>query len=108
MFPEDKSHLIKILPLRAYLIIGLLIVLSLACNMPGQNTASPAGEQDGFVETSVAQTIAADDRSPGNQGQEDTAQPPTDTATPDISLTPSLTPTLTFTPTPEGAMILIR
>lgn len=105
MFPENKFHSVRILPPRAFLIIGLLIVLSLACNMPGQNNASPAGGQDGFVETSVAQTIAADGMSPDDQGPEDTAQPPTDTVTPDISLTPSLTPTLTYTPTPEAAMI---
>ena len=99
---QTEEHLIK-LPPRIFLIIGTLIILSLACNMPGSENGTGPGDQPGFVETSVAETIAAQ----GGQvpGEEPEPLSPTETVTPEITQTPSLTPTQADTPTPDVAMV---
>jgi hypothetical protein len=83
---RDHPQLLKVLPPRFYFIASLLIILSLACNMPGQVSESKVQEEPDFVITSVAETIAA--------------------GTPDGS-SPSLTPTQTLTPTPDVAKVYV-
>ncbi len=93
---------------RIFLIVAVLILLSIACNVPLMASQSNQEKPPGFVETSVAQTMIAFDGSQGlnGNGQSD----PNDsevavTDTPDVTDTPTLTPTVTDTPTPEVAMI---
>ncbi|TFG48658.1 MAG: hypothetical protein E4H33_03785 [Anaerolineales bacterium] len=95
---------------RLLIIPSLLIILSLACNLPILQSKSIQPEQPGFIETGIAETMAAlegdqpadaDDQS----GQEAEVLPAAETLTPEITDTPTLTPTVTNTPTPEVAMI---
>ena len=95
---------------RILLIIAVLILLSIACNVPLMASQSNQEKPLGFVETSVVETmiaiavdpiLEADDQSDGNGDP----APPTLTFTPEISDTPTLTPTMTDTPTPEVALI---
>jgi hypothetical protein len=93
---------------RILFILSILIIVSLACNLPGREAPVVDEKQPGFVETSVAETIAVQEgANPEEQQQEEAAPPPTDTATPDVTLTPSLTPTATYTLTPEVAMVSV-
>ncbi|MFV1950194.1 MAG: hypothetical protein ACC633_09750 [Anaerolineales bacterium] len=93
---------------RIFLIIAVLILLSIACNVPLMASQSNQEKPPGFVETSVAQTLIAFDGSQGQNGngQSDQGDSEADvTDTPDITDTPTLTPTVTDTPTPQVAMI---
>ncbi len=95
---------------RIFLIIAVLILLSIACNVPLMASQSNQEKPPGFVETSVVETMIAivDDPIPDADDQTDEngdPAPPTLTFTPEISDTPTLTPTVTDTPTPEVAMI---
>lgn len=106
---KEKTRLAMPQRPKLYFMVGLLIVISLACNLPGQVASSQNQNQPGFVETSVAETIAAGGSSgEGEPGGADTQeQPPADTATPEFTYTPSLTPTTTLTPTPENASVYV-
>ncbi len=109
---RDHPRLLRALPPRFYFIVGLLIVLSLACNMPGQVSDSQVQEEPEFVITSVAETIAAGSTngSAGDSGTnsgESQDELPGETETPEITFTPSLTPTQTLTPTPEVAKVYV-
>jgi hypothetical protein len=93
---------------RIFLIVALLILLSIACNVPIMASQSNQEKPPGFVETSVAETMRVLDVSQGQNGngQPDQGDSEADvTDTPDITDTPSLTPTVTDTPTPAVAMI---
>ncbi len=93
---------------RIFLIVALLILLSIACNVPIMASQSNQEKPPGFVETSVAQTMIALDGSQGQDGNGQSDQGDDEAAvtdTPDITETPTLTPTVTDTPTPEVAMI---
>jgi len=109
---RDNPHLLRKLPPRIYFLIGLLIILSLACNVPVNMTSSQDQGQPGFVETSVAETIAAGAENQPSGGEESTSddnqsQISSATATPEVTFTPSLTPTQTLTPTPEVAKVYV-
>ncbi|MEJ2757964.1 MAG: DUF1080 domain-containing protein [Anaerolineales bacterium] len=88
-------------------LIGLiLILLTVACNL---SPASPTPTVDeGAVQTMVAQTVAANDGAPADNGG-DTGEPqdaPTNTPEPTEAPTntPEPTPTITLTPTPEPTL----
>ncbi len=91
-----------------------LILLSLACNFPLMASQS-TGDQEkpaGFVETSIAETMAAIGQGQPADAEDQSAQgqdnaPPTATFTPESTDTPTLTPTVTETPTPEVPMVYI-
>jgi hypothetical protein len=90
------------------LIVSLLILLSIACNVPIIASQSNQEKPPGFVETSVAQTLIAFDGSQGQNGNGQSDQGDGEasvTDTPEITDTPTFTPTVTDTPTPEVAMI---
>jgi len=94
---------------RLVLIGCTLILLSLACNLPLMASQS-TGDQEkpaGFVETSIAETMAVIGQGQPVDAEEETVQPdpPTATFTPESTDTPTLTPTVADTPTPEIAMI---
>jgi hypothetical protein len=99
-------------------IVFVLLLASLACNVPIMASQSNQEQEPGFVETSVAETmIAIVENSNQNQdvsnedSNEDQANDteedadPTLTFTPEVTDTPTLTPTVTNTPTPQVAMI---
>lgn len=102
-----------------FLILGSLILLSLACNIPimANQSTDVQNQPAGFVETSIVETMIAfgDGDVQSDPGQntasdsvQDTAPEPataTETATPENTETPTLTPTITNTPTPEVAMV---
>lgn len=95
------------------LVIGVLVVLILACNLPVQGTDPPVNDlvQDAVVNTSIALTVEAVRGSEGTQAvpepasgdgsPESTEQRPTETPRPSLTSTPTLPPTSTWTPTPE-------
>lgn len=105
---KKQIILSKDLSTRFFLIIAVLILLSIACNVPIMASQINQEKPPGYVETSVAQTMIALD---GSQGQNGNGQPDQGdseadvTDMPDITDTPTLTPTVTDTPTPEVAMI---
>lgn len=89
---------------KIYVIIPALVVLTLACSIPG--SLFEIGDQGVDVETQIAQTMAArpaEKQRPATN----TASSPTDTATPAVTETPAPTATLTFTPTPESASVSV-
>jgi hypothetical protein len=93
---------------RIFLIVDLLILLSIACNVPIMASQSNQEKPPGFVETSVAETMRVLDVSQGQNGNgqsDQTDDEATETDTPEITDTSTLTPTVTDTPTPEVAMI---
>lgn len=95
---------------RFSLLTGLLVIIlvGLACNLP---SVSERGVEtpEGFVETSIAQTVAAS----GPQADGETPLPaaPTDTmgpsSTPEPTATETLTPTATLTATPEVPLVYV-
>ena len=103
----------KYLKSNQIILVGcMLILLSLACNMPlvARQEDDSQQKQPGFVETSIAETMVALGREPdvGDQsGGEDEVLPPTATFTPENTETPTLTPTVTDTPTPEVPSVYV-
>ena len=92
------------------LIVSILIIISLACNLPSMAKTSGPSKPVGFVETSIAETMLARDGGDssdtvdqGGEGNDNAAPPASDT--PEFTDTPTLTPTITETPTPEVAMV---
>jgi len=102
-----QNNIFRMIPPQALFLLVLLVVLSIACNLP---IMVKQAQSPGFVATSVAETMIAfeGDQPPAvndQSGGDDAEQPATLTFTPEISDTPSLTPTATVTPTPEVAMV---
>jgi hypothetical protein len=103
----------KYLKSNQIILVGcMLILLSLACNMPlvARQEDDSQQQQPGFVETSIAETMVALGREPdvGDQsGGEDEVLPPTATFTPENTETPTLTPTVTDMPTPEIPQVYV-
>jgi hypothetical protein len=93
-------------PIRIILAAGVLILLSLACNLPQtavQEIEDPL-QQTGFVQTSIAETLSAMGKQPDAENQTEAYGediPPSATLTPEHTATPTLTPTVTVTPTPD-------
>ena len=108
---RNKNQIIlnkNLFPTRIFLIIAVLIMLSIACNVPLMASQNNQERPAGFVETSVAETMIALGGDQGQNGNGQTDQGSTDpeeTATPEIPDTATLTPTVTVTPTPEIAMV---
>ncbi len=104
-----KDH-IKFWNSSSKLIIGvsLLILTSLACNLPSRTKSDEGPDETARIELSVQETMAALDgdlaSDPGDQSGQDLSTP-SETPEPEMSDTPTLTPTVTITPTPEVAMI---
>jgi len=95
---------------RLFLVIGLLIFFSLACNLPLMAQSSQGADETARIEISVRETLIAIERENTENDDEQPTQdpdpvPPSETPEPEISDTPTLTPTATDTPTPEMAMI---
>jgi hypothetical protein len=109
MCTNHKNYLFRVIPSQVLFLFVLLVVLSIACNLPlmAKQEALP-----GFVDTSVAETMIAfeGDQPPAmddQSGGSDDAEPATLTFTPEITDTPSQTPTPTATSTPEVAMVYV-
>ena len=122
MSGRDKSNRKYLNSYQIILAGCMLILLSLACNMPlmARQEDDSQLKQPGFVETSIAETMAALGRQPDAEDQSDQVDediPPTATFTPDntetstqtptVTETPTLTPTVTDTPTPEVPWVYI-
>lgn len=95
---------------KLYIAVSILILLSLACNLPSMAKSVQGPDETARIEISVRETLAALDGDPASDaedqsGQDADALPPSETPEPDISDTPTLTPTATDTPTPDVAMI---
>jgi len=95
---------------RLFLVIGSLIIFSLACNLPMVAQSSQGADETAQIEISVRETLIAIEGADGSNGDGQSGQdsdpvPPSETPEPVISDTPTLTPTVTDTPTPEVAMI---
>lgn len=94
---------------KLFFVVGLLILLSLACNKPMLDKAQGADET-ALIELRVRETMEAMEGGQSTDGevqsgQDGDALPPSETPDPGITDTPTLTPTVTDTPTPEVAMI---
>lgn len=100
--------------------VFILFVASLACNLPTAGVEEqPELQPEGFVETSIAQTVAASGQQDGGEAPADQPDPlaptntPDPTATPGASETPeptatiSPTPSATFTPTSDAPLLYI-
>jgi hypothetical protein len=90
-------------------IVGLLILLSLACNRPMMDQAQGA-EETALIELRVRETMNAMEGDQSTDGEDQSDQdgdalPPSETPDPGITDTPTTTPTITDTPTPDVAMI---
>jgi hypothetical protein len=92
-------------------LIALLLMVSLACNLPIGAKQTSQENGPGFIETSIAETMTAmvGDQPQADEGQAGAEEqaPPTATLTPEDTGTPTLTPTVTDTPTPEVAMVYV-
>ncbi len=93
-----------------FIIVSLLILLSVACNLPSMAKSVQGPDETARIEISVRETMNALEGNPASDAENQTGQdtdvlPPSETPEPDITDTPTLTPTATDTPTPEVAMI---
>jgi hypothetical protein len=125
---KQKIRMIFGRPIKLMFAAWLLIVLSLACNLPVKSEVSGQQKPAGNIETSIAETMIAlvedvgediPDQSESEPEPDQEDLPPTDTATPEntdtptftptFTLTPTITdtPTITETPTPEVAMVYV-
>ena len=90
---------------KLFLIIGLLILLSLACNLPSMAKSVGGPDETAKIEISVRETLAALDGDlvldTEDQSGQDT-DTPSETPEPEV---PTLTPTVTDTPAPDVAMV---
>jgi hypothetical protein len=97
---------------KVVVLIGLLLVVSLACNLPVMAKQTSQENEPGFIETSIAETMTVmEEDQPqvveGQSGDEEQLSPPTATLTPEDTGTATLTPTATDTPTPEVALVYV-
>jgi len=93
---------------KLFFVISLLILLSLACNLPSMAKSVEGPDETARIEISVRETMAALDGDVVSDAEDQSDQDPdtpSETPEPDITDTPSLTPTASDTPTPEVAMI---
>ena len=109
---DQKEGAKNILYSPMILVVSLIILVSLACNLPTAAKQAAPDNRPGFVETSVAQTMIArnaggdqGDTGQADQGDQGDDSDPTATFTPEVTDTPTNTPTITDTPTPEVAMV---
>jgi len=94
--------------LKLFIAASLLILFSLACNLPSMAKSVQVPDETARIELSVRETLAALDVDVVSDAEDQSAQDPDapiETPEPDITDTPTLTPTATDTPTPEVAMI---
>jgi len=89
---------------KLYIVVSLLILLSLACNLPSMAKSVGGPDETARIELSVRETMAALDGDLVSEAEDQSGQD-SDTLEPDITDTPSLTPTVTDTPAPDVAMI---
>ncbi len=100
---QTQKHAFKL-----FLIISLLILLSLACNLPSMAQSVQGADETARIEISVRETMSALEGDQVSDGEDQSGQDPdvpSETPEPDVTDTPTLTPTATDTPTPEVAMI---
>jgi len=93
---------------KLFFIVSLLVLFSLACNLPSMAKSVQDPDETARIELSVQETMAALDGDVVSDAEDQSAQDPdtlSETPEPVISDTPTLTPTTTDTPTPEVAMI---
>lgn len=94
--------------LKLYSVVSLLILLSLACNLPSMAKSVQGPDETARIEISVRETMVALDGDVVSDAEDQSGQDPdtpSETPEPDITDTPTLTPTATDTPTPDVAMI---
>jgi len=96
--------------LKIFIAVSILILLSVACNLPLMANSAQGPDETARIEISVRETMSAlegDQTSDAEDqsGQDTDALPPSETPDPDITDTPTLTPKTTDTPTPDVAMI---
>ena len=90
---------------KLFLIIGLLILLSLACNLPSMAKSVGGPDETARIEISVRETMVALDGDLALDAEDQSGQDPnTPSETPEPEA-PTLTPTVTDTPAPDMAMI---
>jgi hypothetical protein len=93
---------------KLFIVVSLLILLSLACNLPSMAKSVGGPDETARIELSVRETMAALDGDFVSDAEDQSGQDPdtpSETPEPDITDTPTLTPTATDTPTPDVAMI---
>jgi hypothetical protein len=93
---------------KLFIVVSLLILLSLACNLPSMAKSVGGPDETARIELSVRETMAALDGDVVTDAEDQSGQDPdtpSETPEPDITDTPTLTPTATDTPTPDVAMI---
>jgi len=93
---------------KIFVVVSLLILLSLACNLPSMAKSVGGPDETAQIELSVRETMAALDGDVVSDAEDQSGQDPdtpSETSEPDITFTPSLTPTVTDTPAPDVAMI---
>jgi len=93
---------------KLFIVISLLVLLSLACNLPSMAKSVGGPDETARIEISVRETMAALDGDVVSDADDQSGQDPdspSETPEPEITDTPTLTPTATDTPTPEVAMI---
>jgi len=88
---------------RMLIFIAALLLISLACNIPGRMAENDPEKPEGFVQTSVAETIAA--QQGDVSGQDEQTVISSATQPPEITDTPTKSPTATVTPTSEVAKV---
>lgn len=94
---------------RIFPVVGLLLLVSLACSLPVLE-GEPAVDETARIDEEIAATLTAQPRDEAGGSSTDTSQPPTMTDTPTSipdTLTPTLTPTITNTPTPQSASVSV-
>lgn len=93
---------------KLYAVVSLLILLSLACNLPSMAKSVQGPDETARIEISVRETMTAMDVDAVSDADDQSGQDPdtpSETPEPAITDTPTLTPTATNTPTPDVAMI---
>ncbi len=93
---------------KLFIVISLLILLSLACNLPSMAKSVGGPDETARIEISVRETMVALDGEVVSDAEDQSGQDPDtplETPEPDITDTPTLTPTVTDTPAPDVAMI---
>ena len=93
---------------KVFIVVSLLILLSLACNLPSMAKSVGGPDETARIELSVRETMAALDGDVVSDAEDQSGQDPdnpSETPEPDTTDTPTLTPTVTDTPAPNVAMI---
>ena len=102
---KDNKHKLQSSS-KLYFAVSLLVLLSLACNLPLMASSAQGPDETALIEISVRETLAAREGASDEDDQSgQDPDSPSETPEPEITDTPTLTPTTTDTPTPEVAMI---